>query len=75
MKIETKIALSEDLASALERRSSDPGVRSEIVEAALRAYFAQPRQGEAAGDLDIINAHAAELNEEAADVLTYQVIP
>ncbi len=75
MKIETKVALSEDLASALDRRSPDPQVRSEIVEAALRAYFAQPRQGEDAADLDIINAHAAELNEEAEDVLAYQVIP
>lgn len=69
-----KIALSPALASALDRRSDDPQVQSAIIEAALRAYFAQPRQGEAAGDLDIINAHAAELNEEAEDVLAYQVI-
>jgi len=32
-------------------------------------------QDEDAGDLEIINSHAAELNEEAADVLEYQVIP
>ncbi len=75
MKIETKAALSEDPAAALNRRSLDPQVRSEIVEAALRADFAQPRQGEDAGDLDIINAHAVELNEEAEDVLAHQVIP
>ncbi|MFL6201057.1 MAG: hypothetical protein ACJ76J_17955 [Thermoanaerobaculia bacterium] len=31
-------------------------------------------QDEDAGDLEIINSHAAELNEEAADVLEYQVI-
>lgn len=27
------------------------------------------------GDLEIINSHAVELDEEAADVLEYQVIP
>lgn len=47
MKVETTVALSEDLA----------------------------RQGEDAGDLEIINANSAELDEEAADVLEYQVIP
>ena len=26
-------------------------------------------------DLEIINAHAAELNQEAEDVLSYQVLP
>ena len=35
---------------------------------------AQPRCGEDAGDLKIINTHAAELNEEAADVLEYQAL-
>jgi len=29
---------------------------------------------EEAGDLELINAHSAELNEEAADVFEYQVI-
>ena len=75
MKVETTVVLSEDLVSALDRRTGDAQDRSALVEAALRAYLAQPRRGEDAGDLEIINAHAAELNEEAADVLEYQVIP
>jgi metal-responsive CopG/Arc/MetJ family transcriptional regulator len=75
MKVETTVALSEDLLADLDRRTQDAQDRSEIVEAALRAYLAEPRRGEDAGDLEIINAHAAELNEEAADVLAYQVIP
>ncbi len=75
MKVETTVALSEDLVAALDRRTQDSQDRSEIVEAALRAYLAQPRRGEDAGDLEIINARSAELNEEAADVLEYQVIP
>jgi metal-responsive CopG/Arc/MetJ family transcriptional regulator len=75
MKIETTVALSEDVIEALDRRSHDPQGRSAIVEAALKAYLARPRRGEDAGDLEIINSYAAELNEEAADVLEYQVIP
>ena len=75
MKVETTVALSEDLVADLDRRTQTSGDRSEIVEAALRAYLARPRRGEDAGDLEIINSHAAELNEEAADVLEYQVIP
>lgn len=75
MKVETTVALSEDLVAALERRLQDPRDLSAIVEAALRAYLARPRRGDDAGDLEIINAHSAELNEEAADVLEYQVIP
>lgn len=75
MKVETTVALSEDLVAALDRRTRDPQDRSEIVEAALRAYLAQPQRGDDAGDLEIINARSAELNEEAADVFEYQVIP
>ena len=75
MKVETRVTLSEDLVEALDSRTDDPQDRSALVEAALRAYFARPRRGEDAGDLEIINAHSTALNEEAADVLEYQVIP
>ena len=75
MKVETMVSLSEDLAAALNSRTHDPQGQSAIVEAALRAYLAWPQHGEDAGDLQIINSNAAELNEEAADVLEYQVIP
>lgn len=74
MKIETSVSLSEDLVATLDRCAQDPLDRSAIVEAALRAYLTRPRRGEDAGDLEIINSHAVELNEEAADVLEYQVI-
>lgn len=75
MKIETTVALSEDLVAALDGRSEGSQDKSAIVEAALRAYLAWPQQGEDAADLAIINSYATELNEEAADVLEYQVIP
>jgi metal-responsive CopG/Arc/MetJ family transcriptional regulator len=74
MKVEATVTLSEDLVAALESRTQDPANRSAIVEAALRAYLASPRRDEDADDLEIINSHSVELNEEAADVLTYQVI-
>lgn len=75
MKIETTVALSEDLVAALDSRIESSRDRSAIVEAALRAYLAWPHRGEDAADLEIINSRATELNEEAADVLEYQVIP
>lgn len=75
MKVETTVALSEDLVAALESRTRDAQERSAIVEAALRAYLARPRQGADEGDLEIINARAEELNAEAVDVLAYLTIP
>jgi metal-responsive CopG/Arc/MetJ family transcriptional regulator len=75
MKVATTVTLSKDLVEALDSRTDDPRDRSAVVEAALRSYLARPRRGEGAGDLEIINANSTELNEEAADVLEYQVIP
>jgi len=73
--IDTTIALPEDLREDLDRRAPDPGDRNALVTAALRAYFAWPRPGEDSADLKVINARARELNEEAEDALSYQVIP
>ena len=73
MNIETLVALPEDLKAKLDRRAPSPPERNELVAAALRAYFAWPRPGEDASDLAIINAHAAELNAEAQDALSYQI--
>jgi hypothetical protein len=75
MKIETTVFLSEELAAALGTRAPDPEHRSKLVEAALREYLPRLAQRDPSRDLDIINANAAELNQEAEDVLSYQVIP
>lgn len=75
MNIKTTVALPEDLKQDLDRRAPEPGERSALVTAALRAYFAWPKPGEDSGDLRVINARAGELNEEAEDALSYQVIP
>lgn len=74
MNIETVVNLPEDVKAALDRHAVSPAERDELVVAALRAYFAWPRPGEEAADLAVINAHANELNAEAADALTYQVL-
>ena len=76
MKIKTSITLSEDLLEAIDQRSGRFKNRSDFIEAAVRAYITQIiRNEQNAKDLAILNSQADRLNEEAADVLTYQVIP
>lgn len=73
MRVETVVALPDDLKADLDRRVSDSSERDALVPAALRAYLAWPRPGEDAADLAIINSHSDELNAEAEDALSYQV--
>jgi metal-responsive CopG/Arc/MetJ family transcriptional regulator len=76
MKVKTSITLSEDLLEAIDQRSSQFKNRSDFIEAAIRAYISQIiRDEQNAKDLAILNSQADRLNQEAADVLTYQVIP
>jgi len=75
MKTKTSITLSEDVLTVVDQRSTGKS-RSEFIETALWAYIAQLARNERdARDLDILNRNADRLNQEAADVLTYQVIP
>ncbi len=76
MKVKTSITLSEDLLRAIDEQASPQGNRSDFIERALRAYLGQIlREQQDARDLEVINRQADRLNEEAADVLTYQVVP
>ncbi len=76
MKVKTSITLSEDLLEAIDQRSAQFKNRSDFIEAAIRAFIAQMiRNEQNAKDLAIINRQADRLNQEAADVLPYQVIP
>jgi hypothetical protein len=68
-----RVTIPADIATALKERGLAGRETDRFVADILRAYLALPRQGEDAGDLEIINAHAAELNAEAADALSYQV--
>lgn len=72
MKIATTRFLSEGLVAG--RRAQDPEHRSELVEAALGEYLPLLHDRLPYRDLEIINAHAAGLNQEAEDVLPYQEV-
>ncbi|MBN1889408.1 MAG: ribbon-helix-helix protein, CopG family [Thermoflexales bacterium] len=74
MKVKTSITLSEDLLKAIDQRARSDRTRSEFIEMALWAFITQMiRNEQNARDLEIINQQAERLNQEAADVLAYQV--
>jgi len=74
MKVETSITLEKDLLEAVDKLSGKDKNRSEFIEAAIEAYIVQiTRHTQNAQDLEIINERADDLNEEALDVLDYQV--
>ena len=75
MKVKTSITLSREVLETIDRRSGSSRSRSEFVEEAVRTYVAQLARREAeARDLEILNRRADSLDEEACDVLDYQVI-
>ncbi len=74
MKVKTSITLSEDLVKAIDEYAGKYNNRSEFIEEAVRAFIRQLiRKQQDAKDLEIINRRADYLNQEATDVLTYQV--
>jgi metal-responsive CopG/Arc/MetJ family transcriptional regulator len=76
MKKKTSITLAEDLLKVIDEQSGPHKSRSDFIEKALRAYVVQiKRDQQNAKDLEIINRQADRLNQEAKDVLTYQVLP
>jgi metal-responsive CopG/Arc/MetJ family transcriptional regulator len=76
MKVKTSVTLAEDLLKAIDEQSGSHKSRSDFIEKAVRAYISQAiRDRQNARDLDIINRNEEVLNQEANDVLTYQVIP
>ena len=73
MKVKTSVTLSEDLVEAMDKQSGRYKNRSDFIEAAVRMFVAQMiLEEQNRKDLTIINQQADRLNEEAADVLTYQ---
>ena len=76
MKVKTSITLSRELLAAVDARTGRGRGRSEFIEAAVRAFLDKSMRDErGVRDLEILERRAARLNREAADVLTYQVIP
>ena len=77
MKIKTSITLSEGLVrdmDSLLKAPDTPKNRSAFLEAALRQYVALLRRRiRDSRDAEILDRKAPELNDEAKDVLSYQV--
>lgn len=73
MKVKTSVTLSEELLSAIDTQANTKA-RSAFIEEATWAYLrTKQRDMRDRKDLKTINLHADELNEEAFDVLDYQV--
>ena len=74
MKVKTSVTLSEELVEAVDKITRKGESRSAVIERLLRQSFTQrARQTKDKRDLALINEHAEQLNEEAEDVLKYQV--
>lgn len=74
MKVKTSITLSEEILKELEKWGEENQNRSELIEEAVRLFLqAKIRKKRDHRDLKILNERFHELNEEAEDVLTYQV--
>ena len=74
MKLKTSVTLEQEVVAAVERSAREGESRSQTIERLLRLSLATEARAERdRRDRDLINAHADELNAEAADVLAYQV--
>jgi len=74
MKSKTSITLSPDLLEDLDRLIGGSGNRSRVIETAVREYIKHHiRDARDRRDLELINKHAASLNKEAEDALSYQI--
>jgi metal-responsive CopG/Arc/MetJ family transcriptional regulator len=74
MKIKTSITLSKELLREIDRIIEGHTNRSTFIEQAIRSYLKQrEREQRNSVDLEILNKHAARLNREASDVISFQV--
>ena len=74
MKMKTSVTLEKEVVAAVEQAAREGESRSQVIERLLRqSIAARERDATDQRDRKIINAHADELNEEAVDVLGYQV--
>ena len=70
MTVQTQISLSDEIFNELKRRESQPEKQSALICEALNYFFETHQQ---TNELEQINQYAEELNQEAEDVLDYQV--
>ena len=75
MKVRTSVTLPKDLLVKVDALAGKKQKRSAIFESALRDYVAKENGGKLnKRDIEIINANADKLNEEALDTLEYQQV-
>jgi metal-responsive CopG/Arc/MetJ family transcriptional regulator len=73
-KRKTSITLSADTAKTLDRLAGKGGNRSAVIERAIRTLWEMQQKAESeARDRQILESNIDRLNDEAEDVLTYQV--
>jgi metal-responsive CopG/Arc/MetJ family transcriptional regulator len=74
MRVRTHITLSESLLKEIDELNDHARNRSIFIEEAIKAYLAlKKRMIRDQRDLELLNRSARELNQEAEDVLSYQV--
>ena len=70
VRVKTSITLPEEVLKRIDRVDKN---RSSLLERAALAYLARiERDARDQRDLELINRHAEQLNEEALDALEYQ---
>ena len=75
MKVKTSITLPKELLLSVDSFIGKRHKRSEVIEAALREYLRKKiRLERDQREMEIINANADKLNEEALDILEYQQV-
>lgn len=75
MKAKTSLTLSEDLLAVLDRMAGPKVSRSSFIERILRDFVESRTQTQrAAREIAAINRHAAALNAEMSDVLSFQAV-
>ena len=74
MKVKTSITISKEIIKEIDELSSQYGSRSVLIEQAIREFLdAEARRRRDLQDIDILDRNADALNQEAVDVLSYQV--
>ena len=72
MKVKTSVTLSEQLLDAISREAGQENRSAFIEEATWRYLRQRRREARDENELRLLDEHAAELNEEALDVLEFQ---
>jgi metal-responsive CopG/Arc/MetJ family transcriptional regulator len=74
MKAKTSLTLSEDLVASIDKLAGQKMSRSAYIEQILREFLDRRAQArKVAREVAAINRHAAQLNSEMSDALTFQV--